>query len=273
MVKMWLAVLAVLIGLGSSHAADSKSPLTGDKRWEQARTDWAQGRAGEAKSATEELLKDYPDEADLHLFLGMAKLRLRDPQGAVLAAKRAIALDPQHIQARTFLAWVELEVRGDADAALKEYRSVIEIRPDLPEAYTNLAAAQKRRGNLQEAIVSLNKALELNGKFGTALNNRGWIYAEQENWPQARGDFEQALKIDPQDQGALQGMALVLEKERHYAEAQQILARLNANSPNFVYWLNWGRIGLIRYWWILLSVAIALALRARFKKARMQTNG
>jgi tetratricopeptide (TPR) repeat protein len=158
MVKMWLAVLAVLIGLGSSHAADSKSPLTGDKRWEQARTDWAQGRAGEAKSATEELLKDYHDEADLHLFLGMAKLRLRDPQGAVLAAKRAIALDPQHIQARTFLAWVELEVRGDADAALKEYRSVIEIRPDLPEAYTNLAAAQKRRGNLQEAIVSLNKA-------------------------------------------------------------------------------------------------------------------
>ena len=273
MVKMWLAVLAVLIELGLSHAADIKPPLAGDKRWEQARADWAQGRAGEAKSVVEELLKDYPDEADLHLLLGMAKLRVREPQGAVLAAKRAIALDPQHIQARTFLAWVELEVRGDTEAAIREYRSVIEIRPDLPEAYTNLAAAQKRRGSLQDAIVSLNKALELNGRFGTALNNRGWIYAEQESWAQARGDFEEALKIDAQDQGALQGMALVLEKERNYAAAQQILARLNADSPNFVYWLNWGRIGLIRYWWILLSVAIALALRARFKKARVQTNG
>ena len=145
MVKMWLAVLAVLIGLGSSHAAEIKSPLPSDKRWEQARKDLAQGRPGEAKSVFEELLKDYPNEADLHLFLGMAKLRLRDPQGAVLAAKRAIALDPRHIEARTFLAWVELEVRGDAEAAIKEYRSVIEIRPDLPEAYTNLAAAQKRR--------------------------------------------------------------------------------------------------------------------------------
>ena len=68
-------------------------------------------------------------------------------------------------------------------------------------------------------------------------------------------------------------MSQVLEKERHYAEAQQVLGRLNAHSPNFVYWLKWGRIGLIRYWWILLSLAIALALRARFKKARTEANG
>lgn len=270
---MWLAVLAVLIGLGLSHAADIQSPLPSDKRWEQARKDLAQGRAGEAKSAFEELLKEYPNEADLHLFLGMTQLRLRDPQAAVIGAKRAIALDPQHIEARTFLAWVELEVRGDADAAIKEYRSVIGLRPELPEAYTNLAAAQKRRGNPQDAIASLNKALELNGNLGTALNNRGWIYAEQEKWPEARRDFEAALTIDSQDQGALQGMALVLEKERNYAEAQRILAQLNSDSPNFVYWLNWGRIGLIRYWWILLSVAIALALGARFKKARTEANG
>jgi tetratricopeptide (TPR) repeat protein len=268
MVTMRLAVLALLISLGLSHAADSRSPLPSDKRWEQARKDLAQGKAGEAKSAFEELVKEYPHEADLHLFLGMVQLRLRDPQAAVIAAKRAIALDPRHIEARTFLAWVELEVRGDADAAIKEYRSVIELRPELPEAYTNLAAAQKRRGNLQDAIASLNKALELNAKLGTALNNRGWIYAEQEKWPEARRDFEAALKIDAQDQGALQGMALVLEKERNYAEAQRILARLNSGSPNFVYWLNWGRIGLIRYWWVLLSVAIALALGARFRKAR-----
>jgi tetratricopeptide (TPR) repeat protein len=273
MVKMWLAVLAVLIGLGLSYAADTESPLPSDKRWDQARKDLAQGKAGEAKSAFEGLLKQYPNEADLHLFLGMAQLRLRDPQAAVIAAKRAIALEPRHIEARTFLAWVEMEVRGDADAAIKEYQSVIELRPDLPEAYTNLATAQKRRVNLPDAIASLNKALELNGNLGTALNNRGWIYAAQEKWPEARRDFEAALKIEPQDQGALQGMALVLEKERNYAEAQRILARLNSDSPNFVYWLNWGRIGLIRYWWILLSVAIALALGARFKKARTEANG
>jgi tetratricopeptide (TPR) repeat protein len=272
-VRTWLAILAVLVGIGFSFAADTHSLLRNDKRWEQARTDLGQGKAGEAKAAFETLLKEYPNEADLHLFVGMSLLRLRDPHGAILAAKRAIALNPNHVDARTFLAWIELEVRGEIDAAIREYTRVIELRPDLPEAYANLAAAQKRRGDLRQAVASLNKALELKPKFGTALNNRGWIYTEQEKWAEARSDFEQALKIDPQDQGALQGLARVLEKERDYAGAQRVLAQLNSRSPNFVYWLDWGRIGLIRYWWILLSVAIALALGGRLKKARTEANG
>jgi tetratricopeptide (TPR) repeat protein len=273
MMRNWLVLPAVLLALGLSQAAETRSSLPTDHRWEQARKDLAQGKAEAAKTVFENLLKEYPKDADLHLFLGMAKLRLRDPQGAIVSARRAIDLDPRHVEARTFLGWIEMEVRGNADAAVKEYRSVIELRPELPEAYTNLAVAQKRQGRLQDAIASLNKALDLNGSSTAALNNRGWIYAEQEKWTEAGADFEAALKIDANDQGALQGMALVLEKQRNYAAAQDVLARLNSRSPNFVYWLNWGRIGLIRYWWILLTIAIALALGARLKKTRMQANG
>jgi Flp pilus assembly protein TadD len=273
MMRSWLVLPAVLLALGLSQAAETRSSLPTDQRWEQARKDLAQGKAEPAKTVFENLLKEYPKDADLHLFLGMAKLRLRDPQGAIVAARRAIDLDPHHVEARTFLGWIELEVRGDAAAAVKEYRSVIELRPELPEAYTNLAVAQKRQGRWQDAIASLNKALDLNGNLTAALNNRGWIYADQDKWTEARADFEAALRIDANDQGALQGMALVLEKQRNYAAAQDVLAQLNSRSPNFVYWLNWGRIGLIRYWWILLTIAIALALGARFKKARMQANG
>ena len=273
MVKMRLAVLAVLIGLGLSHAADNKSPLPSDTRWEQARKDLAQGKADNARSAFEELLKDYPNDADLHLFLGMAKLRLRDPQGAVLAAKRAIALNPQHIDARTFLAWIELEVRGDADAAIGEYKKIIELHPELPDAYSNLAVAQKRKGELQQALVSLHKALELKPDNASALTMRGGILADQGEWIEARRNFEAALKLDPRDDGALYGLSQALREDRDYAGAQRALGQLNSRSPNFVYWLEWGRIGLIRYWWILLSLAIALALRARFKKARTEANG
>jgi tetratricopeptide (TPR) repeat protein len=268
MVKMWLAILAVLIELGLSHAADTRSPLPSDKRWEQARSDLRQGKSAEAKAAFEDLLTDYPNEADLYLFLGMAKLRLRDPQGAILAAKRAIALNPQHIDARTFLAWIELDVRGDVDAALNEYKRIVELHPELPDAYSNLAVAQKRKGDLDQALTSLTKALELKPDYATALTTRGGIFAEQGKWPEARRDFEAALKLDPKDDGALYGLSQALREVRDYAGAQRALGQLNSRSPNFVYWLEWGRIALIRYWWILLSAAIALALRARFKKAR-----
>jgi tetratricopeptide (TPR) repeat protein len=268
-----LALLALLAGIGFASAADLNSPLHNDERWKQAQRDLAQGKAVEAKAEFDELLKRYPDEADLHLFQGMSLLRLRDPDEAILAAKRAIELNPNHVDARTFLAWIELEVRGNVEAAIKQYQKTIELHPELAEAYVNLAVAQKRRGELVQAVDSLNKALERKPNLATALNNRGWIYTEQEKWAEARSDFEQALMIDPQDQGALQGLARVLEKERDYAGAQRILARLNSRSPNFVYWLDWGRIGLIRFWWVLLSIAIVVAVRVWFKKARMEANG
>ncbi len=273
MVRMWLAVAAVLLGFSLSNAAEIRSSLPNDPRWDKAQKELAQGKAAEAKSAFEELLKDYPNEANLQLFLGMAKLRLRDPHGAILAAKRAIAVDPQHIDARTFLAWIELEVRGDADAAIGEYKKIIELHPELPAAYSNLAVAHKRKGEFAQALANFNKALELKPDFAAALTARGWILAEQGNWGEARGDFEAALKLDSRDDGALYGLSQSLREVRDYAGAQRALGELIARSPNFVYWLEWGRVVLIRYWWIWLSAAIALALRARFKKARIQANG
>ena len=69
------------------------------------------------------------------------------------------------------------------------------------------------------------------------------------------------------------GLSQALREAKDYAGAQRVLGELISRSPNFVYWLEWGRIGLIRYWWVLLSLAIAVALKGRFKKARTEANG
>lgn len=273
MVRGWLAVWAVLLGITGSFAADASTPLENDARWMEARKLLREGHAAQAKTALDELTKNYPNQADLYSFLAMAQLRLRNPDAAAIAVKRAIEINPQHVEARTLLAWIQLEVRNDVDGAIKEYARVVELQPGLPEAHTNLAAALKHKGQLDQAIASLDKALELKPQFGAALNNRAWIFVEQEKWPEARRDFEQALKLSPQDQGVLQGMARVLEHERDYAGAQQVLRQLISRSPNFVHWLEWGRIGLIRFWWVFLTVAILWALKGRFRKARTEANG
>jgi tetratricopeptide (TPR) repeat protein len=273
MVRAWLTVLAVLMGVGLVFATDTHPPFQSDPRWESARRDLGQGKAAQAKTAFESLLKEYPNAADLHLFLGMSLLRLRDPQAAVLEIKRAIGIDPNHVEARTLLGYVELEVRGDVDAALKEYNKVIELRPELPEAYSNLAVAQKKKGDLDQAIASLNKALERKPDFSSALTTRGGVYAEQGKWSEARRDFAAALKLNPRDDGALYGLAESLREARDYAGAQQALSELISRSPNFVYWLEWGRIGLIRYWWLLLTIAVVWALKGRFMKARTEAHG
>lgn len=277
MAHKWLAVLtaalAVAAAIKFSLAAEFSAPFANDKRWEQARKDLAQGKAAEAKFTFEELLRQYPNDADLHLFLGMSLLRLRDPQAAVLSIKRAIAINGNHVDARTLLGYVELEVRGDVAAAINEYRKVIELRPDSPEAHVNLAVAQKKQGDLDAALVSLNKALELKAENVGALTTRGSIFAELGKWGEARRDFEQALKFDPRDDGALYGLSQALREAKEYAGAQSALSDLISRSGNFVYWLEWGRIVMIRYWWALLLMAIGWALKAKLMKARTQANG
>ncbi len=273
MLRTWFVIGAVLAGFLAFSPAGAAPGLHDDPRWEQARHDLARGKTSEAKSEFEKLLAEYPNDADLHLFLGMTLLRLRDPRGAEAEARKAIALNPQHVDARTFLAWIELEIRGDVDAAIGEYQKVVELHPGLPEAYSNLAVAQKRKGELDRAVDSLNRALELKPDFASALTARGDIFAEQDKWPAARRDFEAALKLNPHDDGALYGVAQAMRESHDYAGAQEAMGELIARSPNFVYWLEWGRIGLIRYWWVLLSAAIAFALRGRLMKRRVEANG
>jgi Tfp pilus assembly protein PilF len=273
MLRGWLALFAVLACIGVSFAASSNSPLFIDKRWEEARKSLAEGRANEARATFEELLKQYPEEADLHLFLGITLLRLREPQAAEAEVRRAITINPNHAEARTLLGWIDSEVHGNLEGAIKEYAKVVELRPDLPEAYNNLGVAQKRKGDLAQAAESFNRALKLKPDYSAAVSNRGWVFADQNQWDNARRDFESALAINPNDDGALYGVSQALREARDYPGAQRALGQLIARSPNFVYWLEWGRIGLIRFYWVLLLLAIALFLNGRFKKARKGSNG
>jgi tetratricopeptide (TPR) repeat protein len=143
------------------------------------RKDLLRARLDEAKAAFEELLKQYPGEADLHLFLGMTFLRLRDPQAAVLGDQESHRYRSEPCRSAN-AAWLRrAEIRGDVNAAIREYQNVIELKPDRAEAYSNLAVAQKKKGDLEQAILSLNKALELKPGFASALTTRGGIFADQ----------------------------------------------------------------------------------------------
>src|SRR5918999_225468 len=272
MLRGWLLGLAIVACVSLSSAGET-TPLVKEKQWEEARNYLTEGKAAEAKTVFEALLRRYPRQADLHLFLGITLLRLRDPQAAEASVRKAIGVDPDHVEARTLLAWIESDIHGNFDAAIAEYKKVVELKPNFPQAYNNLGVALKRKGELAEAADNFNKALERKPDFAAALSNRGWTFAEQNKWSEARRDFEQALKINPQDDGALYGLSQALREVRDYAGAQEILGELVSRSPNFVYWLVRGRIGLIRYWWVLLTIALAFFFKGRFKKARVEAHG
>lgn len=274
MLRAWGLCLTGLLGITISLAyGQVASSLPKERQWEQGKKYLAEGKAKEARGAFENLLKRFPKEPDLYLLLGVSSLRLRDVQAAEVYIRQALALAPDHAEARTLLGWIALEVRRDYASAVEEYGRVVQLRPDFPEAYNNLAVALKKNGDLEMAVANFNRALELRGDYSEALSNRGWLYIEQKKWREARGDFEQALKINPHDAGALYGLSQVLKEARDYAGAQKALRSLMARSPNFVYWLEWGQLELVRYYWVLLLIAGAFFLQSQYKKVRRRSHG
>jgi len=275
MLRAWGLCLTGLLGIAFSVAyGQAASSLSEESQWRQGKQYLAEGKAREAKVVLADLAKRYPREADLHLVLAIASLRLREAQAAELYVRQALAIAPDHAEARTLLGWIDLEIRRDYDAAVQEYSRVAELKPEFAEAYNNLGVALKKTGDLEQAVVNFNRALELRAGYGEARSNRGWVYVEQKRWREAREDFEQALKSDPQNEGALYGLSQVLKEARDYAGAAQALRSLMARSPNFVYWLEWGRLQLVRYYWVLLLAAAALFAQAQYKKRiRRQAHG
>lgn len=261
-------LIGVLVAYGQGRAS-----LRDEKQWGEGKGYLAEGKAREAKTAFESLLQNYPKEPELHLFFAIASLRLGAVRRAEVHIRKALDLAPDHLEARTLLGWINLEVQKDFPAAIEAYSRVVELKPTSPQAHNNLGVAFRKNGDLNGAIESFSRALDLRGDYAEAWSNRGWVYVEQERWREARSDFDQALRLNPRDEGALYGLSRVLRKSRDYAGAQEALRALVAHSFNFIYWLEWAELQLLRYYWILLIVAGAFFMHTRYKKMRTKTYG
>jgi tetratricopeptide (TPR) repeat protein len=267
------AALLGILWLGVPVAYGAGAPFERDPQWELGRKYLAEGKTREATDVLAELSGKYPKEPDIYLFIAIAALRSRAVERAESAIERALILDPNHVEARTLRGWIELEVKRDYPAAIADYSRVAELKPDWPEAHNNLGVAWKKKGDFEKAAANFNRALALRPDYGEAWSNLGWIHAEEKKWPEARADFERALKSNPNDEGALYGLSQAQREVRDYAGAEKTLKSLLSRAPNFVYWLEWGQVKLVHYYWLLLVAAGLVYLSSRYQRSRRALHG
>jgi tetratricopeptide (TPR) repeat protein len=72
--------------------------------------------------------------------------------------------------------------------------------------YFKLAEKQFQAGNHEKALENLKKSLEKDAAMVAAHVLRGRIFSAQGNRSEARAAFEAALKLDPKDAAALEGL-------------------------------------------------------------------
>lgn len=87
---------------------------------------------------------------------------------------------------------------GNLDQAILDYDKAIEIAPYEAEAYNNRGFAYQKKANFQQAILDYNKAIELGpNKFAEAYYNRGRAYQIMGNLQQAISDYNKTIEIKP----------------------------------------------------------------------------
>jgi tetratricopeptide (TPR) repeat protein len=97
---------------------------------------------------------------------------------------------PKDAQAR-FLKGLILTEQGKTDNAIKEFSTLIDDYPELPEPYNNLAVLYAAQGQYDKAKSALEMAIHSHANYATAHENLGDIYAKM-----ASQSYTRALQLD-----------------------------------------------------------------------------
>jgi Tfp pilus assembly protein PilF len=139
----------------------------------------------------EHLAKQLFQEAYEHQMSGDLDL-------AASLYRNSIELYPT-AEAYTFLGWT-YRYQGRIDEAIDECKNAILIDPTYGNPYNDIGAYLIDKGQYDEAIPWLEKALASKRyeSFHFPWYNMGRAYAEKEMYNKARECFRHALAIDPQ---------------------------------------------------------------------------
>jgi len=135
--------------------------------------------------------------------------------------------------AETFFG-IEVEQRGDLEAAVGHYRRAVKWNPRAAEALGNLGNALVSLGRDEEGIAWLREAVRQWPDYATALNNLGAALAGAGRPGEALPFLVRAVAVNPDDANARFNLALVLLDAGRTVEALPHLeaaARLAPENP------------------------------------------
>jgi TolB-like protein/Tfp pilus assembly protein PilF len=142
---------------------------------------------------------------------------------AASAARKALVLDPDLVEAHVLLADVLQEQFHWADAEA-EYRRALELSPNNADAHAGLAFWLLSQGRTDEAMTWEQRGRELDPLSVTGANI-GWILFQSHRFDQAIHELRSALAVDPDETTALSYLGFALVANNQPADAIPVLEK------------------------------------------------
>jgi tetratricopeptide (TPR) repeat protein len=136
---------------------------------------------------------------------------------------------------------IQEQQKGDLTSAIRDYRAVLQARPETLSAHVNLGAALAHTGQPDAAIAEYRAALKLAPQLGSVHLDLGLAYSRKGDLPDALEQYEAAYRLSPHE---VRIAILLGDAQVRSAKAAQAVAMLspmepaNASNPDFEYALG-----------------------------------
>lgn len=182
------------------------------------------GRFHEAARSAAAALKLDPNLEAAHLFLGASLLETGDLPHAIESLDRFVIRNPNDRNARLMLGEALLR-SGRAADAVAHLTAASELLPDIPRVWYALGKAYDLTGRKDEAAAAWKRLSELPPSFELRVHSAE-LNDSAQRWRDAAGDWQEALKLAPENRTARIGLAWSLYRLRDYVAAMAALKPL-----------------------------------------------
>ncbi len=129
---------------------------------------------------------------------------------------------------KAFSAGIESLRRQDWSKAQEQFQRAIAVYPQFDRAYDHLGVAKQNGGDMAGAKAAYQKALELNDHNADAERNLARVLEGEKNWSDAEELLVRSLGIEPNNAGSLTLLSVAQLKQGKIDEAIASAGRVHA---------------------------------------------
>jgi arylsulfatase A-like enzyme/Tfp pilus assembly protein PilF len=206
----------------------------------QAQTDRDAGRLDEALRRLEALAEKDRENPSVFVALSSVYDRRKDTEGAIRAAKRAVALDPESTIAVLDLAFA-FQSAGKTDEAATGFERVLALDPDNIKALLSLGDIAHARGDRERAFDLYQRAVTAAPKFARAHISLGSAAIELNRLAVAKRALETAVALGGSQPDLHFNLGVLAEGRGDRATAaREYRAEVSAFPDSVEAWVNLG---------------------------------
>lgn len=226
-IAMLAVVLLLFVGGGAAgvyYYVTHKSQIGSDaqnQKIAEAKALFNAEKYEQAENIYSALLKDDPNNANLHFLNGAAKNKLLKKQEALLELQTAVELDPKMERAWQQLGFV-LSDRMDYKNAESAFQRAVAINPDSGASWQGLGQVYVNKGEWNKAEEAFRRTIQLEPQNIDVQYNLGVMLLQQKHdYDGARKIFEAVISLNPSHAEAHNNLGVIYLHQGDVARSVQ----------------------------------------------------